>query len=70
MVMAVHEAQKAAGQDDRGWLETAYSYVKRDHAMWTQDPHLAGSTGLSRYYDFGEGPAMEALQDENDIYRR
>jgi alpha,alpha-trehalase len=70
MVMAVHEAQKAAGQDDRAWLETAFSYVKRDHAMWTRDPHLAGSTGLSRYYDFGDGPAMEALQDENDIYRQ
>jgi len=70
MVVAVHEAQKAAGQDDRAWLEKAYGYVKRDYVMWTQDPHLAGSTGLSRYYDFGEGPAMEALQDENDIYRQ
>lgn len=70
MVMAVHEAQKAAGRDDRAWLENAYSYVKRDHAMWTHDPHLAGDTGLSRYYDFGEGPAIEALQDENDIYRQ
>ncbi len=56
--------------DDRAWLEKAYGYVKRDYVMWTQDPHLAGSTGLSRYYDFGEGPAMEALQDENDIYRQ
>src|SRR5580658_9243287 len=70
MVMAIHEAQKAAAQDDRAWMETAYAYVKRDHAMWTEAPHLAGSTGLSRYYDFGEGPAMEALQDENDIYRQ
>jgi alpha,alpha-trehalase len=70
MVMAVHAAQKAAGQDDRAWLEEAYSYVKRDHAMWTQAPHLAGTTGLSRYYDFGDGPAPEALQDENDIYRQ
>jgi alpha,alpha-trehalase len=70
MVMAVHEAQKAAGQDDRAWMETAYSYVKRDHTMWTKAPHLAGNTGLSRYYDFGEGPATEALQDENDIYRQ
>ena len=43
MVMAVHLAQKAAGQDDRAWLETAYAYVKRDHAMWTQPPHLAGN---------------------------
>jgi alpha,alpha-trehalase len=70
MVMAVHDAQKAAGRDDRAWLETAYSYIKRDHAMWTRAPHLAGATGLSRYYDFGEGPATEALQDENDIYRQ
>lgn len=70
MVMAVHEAQKAAGHDDRAWLETAYSYVKRDHDMWTRDPHLAGATGLSRYYDFGDGPAEEALQDETDTYRQ
>jgi alpha,alpha-trehalase len=70
MVMAVHEAEKAAGKDDKEWLETAYPYVKRDHAMWTRAPHLAGDTGLSRYYDFGEGPATEALQDENDIYRQ
>ncbi len=70
MVMAVHEAQTAAGRDDRDWLETAYSYTKRDYAMWTREPHLAGNTGLARYYDFGEGPAPEALQDENDIYRQ
>jgi alpha,alpha-trehalase len=70
MVMAIHEAEKAAGRDDSAWLETAYSYVKRDHSMWTEAPHLAGDTGLSRYYDFGEGPAPEALQDENDIYRQ
>ena len=70
MVMAVHEAQKAAGRDDRAWMEKAYAYVRRDHAMWTHAPHLAGETGLSRYYDFGEGPALEALQDENDIYRQ
>jgi alpha,alpha-trehalase len=70
MVMAVHEAQRAAGKDDKAWLETAYPYVERDHAMWTRAPHLAGNTGLSRYYDFGDGPATEALQDENDIYRQ
>jgi alpha,alpha-trehalase len=68
MVMAVHAALKASGEDDRAWLDRAYSYVERDHAMWTETPHLAGKTGLSRYYDFGEGPAPEALQDENDIY--
>ena len=70
MVTAVHEAQKAAGQDDRDWMENAYRYLKRDHAMWTRSPHLAGKTGLSRYYDFGDGPAAEALKDENGIYRQ
>jgi len=70
MVMAVHEAQRAAGEDDRVWMESAYLYVKRDHELWTHDPHLAGSSGLSRYYDFGDGPAVEALKDENDIYRQ
>jgi alpha,alpha-trehalase len=33
------------------------------------DPHLAGSTGLSRYYDFGEGPVPEGLKDESGYYR-
>ena len=70
MVMAVYDAQKNAGTDDRAWLETAYSYVKRDHAMWTQGAHLAGDTGLSRYYDFGDGPAEEAVQDETGVYRQ
>lgn len=70
MVMAVDQAMKAGGQDHREWLETAYSYVKRDHDMWTRQPHLAGATGLSRYYDFGDGPAEEALLDEADTYRQ
>ena len=70
MVMAVHQAQTSAGHNDHDWLAKAYDYVKRDHDMWTQGAHLAGSSGLSRYYDFGEGPAMEALQDENDLYRQ
>jgi trehalase-like protein len=46
MGRAVHEAQKAAGQNDWAWIETAYDYVKRDHEIWTQAAHLAGSAGL------------------------
>src|ERR1700676_996731 len=68
MGRAVHEAQKAAGQNDWASIETAYDYVKRDHEIWTQAAHLAGSAGLSRYYDSGEGAAEEALPDENDVY--
>jgi alpha,alpha-trehalase len=70
MVMAVYQAQKAAGKDERAWLDAAYSNVERDHDMWTREPHLAGNTGLSRYYDFGSGPAQEALQDEAEAYRQ
>jgi alpha,alpha-trehalase len=38
--------------------------------MWTQEPMLAGNTGLSRYFDFGEGPAPESLKDETDHYKK
>ena len=64
MIMDVYQAQKAAGHEDRPWLEKAYGYASRDYETWNRDPHLAGSTGLSRYYDFGEGPPPEGLQDE------
>jgi alpha,alpha-trehalase len=37
--------------------------------MWTRDPQLAGSTDLARYYDFGDGPPAEGLQDEGGFYR-
>jgi len=64
MILDVYDAKKATGQEDRTWLETAYGYAVRDHNLWTREPHLAGSTGLSRYFDFGTGPAPESLKDE------
>src|SRR5438552_3920530 len=70
MVLAVHDAQKASGQDDLKWLAKAYDYVDRDYQLWTHAPHLAGDTGLSRYYDFGNGPAPEGLKDETAFYRK
>jgi len=70
MVMAVYEAQKQAGHVDNAWLARAYSYLNRDYALWVREPHLAGNTGLSRYYDFGDGPPAEALQDESGFYRK
>lgn len=44
---------------DRRWLSRAYEFAVKDHAMWTTAPNLAGDTGLSRYYDVGEGPIPE-----------
>jgi alpha,alpha-trehalase len=70
MILAVYEAQKAAGHENRAWLEKAYGYAVRDHELWTREPHLAESTGLSRYYDFGDGPAAESLKDETGHYRQ
>src|SRR5580704_16020710 len=70
MILAVYEAQKAAGHEDRAWLEKAYGYAARDYSLWTREPHLAGSTGLSRYYDFGNGPAPESVKDETGHYRQ
>jgi alpha,alpha-trehalase len=64
MILDVYDAKKEAGKEDRAWLETAYGYAVRDHNLWTREPHLAGSTGLSRYFDFGTGPAPESLKDE------
>ena len=70
MIMDVYQAQKASGHEDRAWLEKAYGYASRDYETWNRDPHLAGSTGLSRYYDFGEGPPPEGIQDEAGYYHR
>jgi alpha,alpha-trehalase len=70
MILAVYDAQKAAGKEDRAWLERAYGYAARDHGLWAREQHLAGTTGLSRYYDFGNGPAPESIKDETGHYRQ
>ena len=68
MIMAVHEAEKAAGRDDRAWLSKAYEYAVRDHDLWVREPHLAGDTGLSRYFDFGQGPVPEITESKDSYY--
>jgi alpha,alpha-trehalase len=70
MILTVYDALKAAGRPTRSWLKHAYEYAIKDHELWTHALHLAGSTGLSRYYDFGNGPAPESLQDETGNYRQ
>src|SRR5580765_139701 len=70
MILAVYEAEKAAGHEDKKWLERAYGYAAKDWEMWAREPHLAGDTGLARYYDFGDVPAPESLKDETDHYRK
>ncbi len=69
-VLGVYEAEKKAGGDARAWLERAYPYLEKDYSLWARAPHLAGATGLARYFDFGEGPPPEGLQDEGGFYRK
>ncbi len=72
MFVEVYQASHphAAQKDDKAWLERAYADLSKDYEMWTHDPHLAGQTGLSRYYDFGVGPPPEAVKDESGFYRK
>jgi len=73
MVVDVFRAQEKdskKGVGDTAGLDRAYADLEKDYEMWTQEPHLAGDTGLSRYYDFGEGPPAEAVQDETGFYRK
>jgi alpha,alpha-trehalase len=64
MILAVYEAEKAARSENKAWLERAYNYASRDYMLWEQEPHLAGNTGLARFFDFGEGPAPEVPDAE------
>lgn len=75
MFVDVYTALKKEGRlkdkdAERAWLERAYKDLDHDYRMWTREPHLAGQTGLSRYYDFGDGPPQEAVKDESGFYRK
>jgi len=69
MILAVYDAEHASGRDDKAWLERGYRYARTDYEQWTSPPHLAGDTGLSRYFDRGNGPVPEILDDPSHYYR-
>jgi alpha,alpha-trehalase len=69
MILSVYDSEKAAGHEDKKWLARAYAFAAKDHDMWTVEPHLAGDTGLSRYFDRGDGPSPESVKDETGHYR-
>src|SRR5215469_9851133 len=52
----------------KAWLARAYNYAKRDYNVWITEPHLAGDTGLARYYDVGSGPVPE-MADDSTYYQ-
>jgi len=68
MVMALYDALPDP-QTKRLWLEKSHKFVERDYQMWTSGEKLAGNTGLSRYFDYGEGPIPE-IADTHDPYYR
>jgi alpha,alpha-trehalase len=72
MFVDVYEAtrKQPGAKEEKAWLERAYADLSKDYEMWTHEPHLAGDTGLSRYYDFGDGPPPEAVKDETGFYRK
>ena len=51
---------------DRKWLANALPLIEAYHKFWTTQPHLAEDTTLSRYWDFGDGPAPEVLASERN----
>jgi alpha,alpha-trehalase len=65
MVLAVYTRT-----GDRSWLEESLPAIEKYYAYWTTEPHLTPETGLSRYYDLGEGPSPEVLSSEHDASGR
>jgi alpha,alpha-trehalase len=69
MIRGVYEnpasfsATPAGRTEARAWLERAYTLAEKDYSTWTRVEHKAGSTGLTRYYDFASGPVPEMADD-------
>ncbi|HYL37108.1 MAG TPA: trehalase family glycosidase [Bryobacteraceae bacterium] len=55
---------------DQHWLEDAMPAIETYYRYWTSEPHLTPETGLSRYFDLGDGPAPEVLASEHDARGR
>ena len=55
---------------DRSWLAESVDAIEKCYRFWTSEPHLTPETGLSRYFDTGEGPAPEVVSSELDAQGR
>jgi alpha,alpha-trehalase len=69
MIRAVYEnpasfqATPGGRAEARAWLERAYTLAEKDYSTWTRPEHKAGATGLTRYFDFANGPVPEMADD-------
>jgi alpha,alpha-trehalase len=61
MILAVYRRTH-----DRQWIEDSVPAIEAYYRYWISEPHLTQSTGLSRYFDLGEGPAPEVIVSERD----
>ena len=50
--------------DAQAWLARAYPMAVRDYSTWTRQEHLAGTTGLARYFDYGGAAPVPELDRE------
>ncbi|MGD1895748.1 MAG: trehalase family glycosidase [Phormidesmis sp.] len=51
---------------DTDWLSGALPVLTAYYNYWLADEHSHISSGLSRFYDFGKGPAPEVVASERD----
>lgn len=65
MIRAVYKSPAPGETPDLKWLARAYTYAKRDYALWVSPFHRAGNTGLARFYDYAAGPVPEMADDSN-----
>ncbi len=61
MLLAVYRRTQ-----DRQWLANAVPAIEKYYRYWTSASHLTTQTGLSRYYDSGDGPSPEVVASEHD----
>jgi alpha,alpha-trehalase len=55
---------------DRDWLRSTLPAAEQYYYFWTVPPHLNQATGLSHYFDLGNGPAPEVIFSERDEHGR
>jgi alpha,alpha-trehalase len=65
MVLAVYNAELATDpKQAHDFLRESLPYLLRDQNLWVTAPHLDPTTGLSRYFDLGQGPVPEMGDDD------
>ncbi len=62
MVREVHASDAGSSKE---WLARAYAAAQKDYALWITPAHQAGTTGLARYFDVGDGPVLEMADDSS-----